>query len=272
MRNRFVTLNAAIGAVLVFSAITFAQRDPGFNPRDLSGVWERAGGDRGVNLEVPQMTPEGEARFNQNKPSYGRPLGSPLNGEHIGRVRAVPPAQGNSLVGECNPQGVPRLYFEPEAWEFIPIGDRMLQFFPWTHALREIWMDGRELPEDPAFGLRWFGYSAGEWEGNTFVITTVGTDDRTWLDHFGYPHSDAMRFEERFRRVDPDTLELNMRIDDPKTYTETWVAETKTFSRISREDLTFDGWYGFLDGICAPINELEFNEEVRDPAGALSLD
>lgn len=37
----------------------------------------------------------------------------------------------------------------------------------------------------------------GKWDGNTFVVNSIGFDDRTWLDHNGYPHTDQMRLEER---------------------------------------------------------------------------
>ena len=103
-RHSFMNITIALFVTLSLSSVAFAQAK--FDARDLTGVWQREG-DRGVNPKVPEMTPEGLKKFNDNKPSYGRPLGAPLNGEHIGRVRAVPPAQGNSLVGDCNPPGVP---------------------------------------------------------------------------------------------------------------------------------------------------------------------
>ena len=71
------------------------------------------------------------------------------------------------------------------------------------------------LPEDP--NPRWLGWSVGRWEGDTFIVNSVGFDDRTWLDHFGNPHSDEMKLEGRCRRIDKNTIELRMKIDDPKT-------------------------------------------------------
>src|SRR5262249_36839437 len=139
MRIRFKCLMVALVAAVALPPIAFAQIEARkannaapekFDPHDLAGIWQREG-DRGINPRVPAMTPAGLTKFNCNKPSYGRSLGSPLNGEHIGRVRAVPPAQGNSLVGDCKPPGVPRLYFEPEPVEFIKGPDKLLQFFSW---------------------------------------------------------------------------------------------------------------------------------------------
>ena len=73
------------------------------------------------------------------------------------------------------------------------------------------------------------GYSIGQWDGDTFVVKSLGFDERTWLDHFGNPVSEDMTLEERYHRVDRDTLELIMVINAPKAYTKPWVSEKKTF-------------------------------------------
>jgi hypothetical protein len=49
------------------------------------------------------------------------------------------------------------------------------------------------------------GYSIGRWEGDTFVVTTSGLTDRSWLDVLGHPHTEALVMTERFRRVDAGT-------------------------------------------------------------------
>ena len=50
--------------------------------------------------------------------------------------------------------------------------------------------------------------------------TSTGYDERTWVDYFGYPHSDQMVLEERYTRINYDTLELKMTLTDPKYYRE----------------------------------------------------
>ena len=42
-------------------------------------------------------------------------------------------------------------------------------------------MDGRELPDTFEFPA-YLGYSAGRWEGDTFVVETRGFNDRTPVD------------------------------------------------------------------------------------------
>ena len=85
---------------------------------------------------------------------------------------------------------------------------------------RQIFTDGRAHPVDP--NPTWFGYSIGRWEGNAFVVDTRGFNDKSWLDDSGHPHSDALHTIERFRRPDFGHLEIEVTIDDPKSYLAPW--------------------------------------------------
>src|SRR5437016_6887144 len=217
-----------------------------YDRHDLSGIWTRNGtpggyggggtcrdcGDRGFGNSVPPFTPLGQKMFDANKPSYGRALGSEDAAahpeEHIGRRRAIPPANGTDLYQYCNPQGVSRALIYPDPVEFIVLPDRIIQNFQWPYSWLRIWTDGRQLPKEVDLP-RWWGYSVGHWEGDTFVVDTVGTDDRTWVDHFGYPHSEQMHLQERYHRTSYDTLELNMWIEDPMIYKGRWNADIKHF-------------------------------------------
>ena len=85
-----------------------------------------------------------------------------------------------------------------------------------TH--RQIYTDGRGLPKEislPAY----YGYSSGHWDRDTFVVETVGFNDKTVLDIIGHPHSEALHLTERFRRRDFGHLDVEMTFDDPQTYT-----------------------------------------------------
>ena len=118
---------------------------------------------------------------------------------------------------------------------------------------------------------RWWGYSTGHWDGDTFVVTTTGVDERTWVDHYGYPHSADMVLEERYKRTAYDVLELTMTINDPKIYTAPWTSELKKFRKLDKDAIkTVDGWAGLLEDVCAPADEVDlFNKRVRDPAGGV---
>jgi hypothetical protein len=292
-----------LGAVLVFLPVCSAQGRGGrggimagdsanagkpYDKHDLSGIWTRNGtpggyggggtcancGDRGFSNDVPPFTPLGQKMFDANKPSYGRNLGSPdANAhpeEHIGRRRAVPPANGTDPYQTCNPEGVTRALIYPDPVEFNVLPDKIMQQFEWTYATRTIWTDGRKLPDDPD-QLRWWGYSTAHWDGDTLVVNSNGFDERTWVDHFGYPHSTDMKLEERYRRTAYDVLELTMTITDPKVYTKPWTSQLKRFRLLPKNGIkTVDGWTGVMEDLCAPADEVEsFNKRVRDPAGGV---
>ena len=87
-------------------------------------------------------------------------------------------------------------------------------FFELGHIWRTVWTDGRPLPKDP--DPTYLGYSVGKWEGDTFVVDTIGFNDKLWDDSYGNPRSDATHLTERYRRLNHDTLELQIIIDDPK--------------------------------------------------------
>jgi hypothetical protein len=219
------------------------------DPRDLSGVWSRQGRVLTMSSETPPMTAWGKAKFDAAKPVYG--------------PRAVAGGLGNDPVMTCDPLGMPRnLFLEVSIYpmELVQTPQRVFQFFEWAHAWREIWIDGRELPKDPE--PRWMGYSVGRWSGNEFVVNSTGFDERTWLDHFGNPISSEARFEERYRRVDRDTLELTMTLTDPKAYTKPWVSEKKTFRREASHEIE--------ELFCVPSENDDFNKRVPDPGAGVT--
>jgi hypothetical protein len=255
-----------------------------FDPHDFSGFWARYGqrfggpqgvactdcGDAGFGTNVPPFTPEGKRLFDQNKPTYGRKEGQPEASGQPGRNKAVLSALSNDATSQCEPSGLSRIilstYFSPLEW--FSARDRMVQHFEWTNEYREIFTDGRELPKAPDIS-RWYGYSVGHWEGDTFVVNSYGHDGSTWLDHFGFPHSDELRLEERYRRIAPDKIELIMTAIDPKIYTKPFVGDRKVFRRLLPSEAVVDGWSGLLDDRCVPSEESQFNKTVRDPAAGI---
>ena len=138
IRVSFVTL-----ALALLSLPLAAQRggrgnaaaapSPPHDPHDLTGIWNLAGGtDLSLSRTPPPLTPEGQRKFDLNKPSYGRELGSADAAahpeEHISRRRGVPPALGNDPIGDCNPLGWPRLFFFGRPVEIVQLPDRVVQF------------------------------------------------------------------------------------------------------------------------------------------------
>jgi hypothetical protein len=86
-----------------------------------------------------------------------------------------------------------------------------------TGRYRQIYMDGRQLPEDP--NPSWLGYSIGRWDSDTLVVESTGFNDRTWLDRAGHPHSEKLRVTEKLHRVDFGHMQYQITYDDPEMLT-----------------------------------------------------
>jgi hypothetical protein len=89
-----------------------------------------------------------------------------------------------------------------------------------TFSYRQIFLDGRAHPQDG--DPTWMGHSVGHWEGDTLVVDTTGFNDKAWSPPAGYPHTEKLHMVERLRRIDLGHLEIEMTIDDPGTYKQTW--------------------------------------------------
>ena len=215
---------------------------------DISGFWTGALGAK-IN-PVPPMTPWGQEQFRAHKTlQYGA-------------------AASNDPFKLCDPLGFPRnMLSSLRGIAIAEMQGKMLVLNQYNRVWRAIWTDGRELPKnvggrsadsaEPMF----YGYSVGNWDGDySFVVNTVGSDERSWLDGQGHPHSLDMRVQERFTRVDHNTLEDTITIDDPKTYTKPFVISTVSFRWIPEQEFPEE----FL---CVPSEMSEYMRIMGDPAG-----
>jgi hypothetical protein len=90
-----------------------------------------------------------------------------------------------------------------------------------AHEVRIIPTDGRP-PLDPAV-REYMGESRGHWDGNTLVVETTNFNGKGDLTNSGVPGSPPLTPEsanahitERFTRTGPDTIEFEMRVQDPE--------------------------------------------------------
>jgi hypothetical protein len=241
MRKEFGGLVLVLGITLAISSNASAQsstkpkdaKNDGasadFDPHQISGVW--TGLERNTTgKEVSPMTPWGKAQFEAHQPFNG--------------PRSVSVGNSNDPMIKCDPLGFPRnLFHEMRAMEFIQTPAKTVELFQYQGIWRQIWTDGRELPKNAggeavnAPDPKYYGYSVGKWDGDTFVVNTAGLDDDTWLDVYGDPHSDQLRVEERYTRQTHDTMRVTVMVDDPVAYTKPFMAQPGEFYKLSHEDL-----------------------------------
>ena len=262
-----------------------------YDKRDFNGLWARnpaaqfgqppcpecrdPGPSYGFFGDVPPMTPEGEKRFQMNRPTKGYMLGSKQAAEHmdlhIGYRRAVQTSMANDPEERCEPLGLMRLVSFSGGnppMQIVQTSEIIIQRFEWFWDNREIWTDGRGLPKVDDYLPRFNGYSAGKWEGDTLVVTTVGLDDRQWVDAFGYPVSDKAVLEERYSRPSRNRLRVDMTLTDPANYTRPWHSNTKSWGLIPKEAAKIGGWSGLAEDRCVPADNNYFRSFEPGAAGA----
>jgi hypothetical protein len=239
--------------------------------RDISGIWDAAQtlGTSGAT-EHPALFPGGKGAEGGRPDETGiqRPLPYTTLGLEALKankpsgpgVRQVHAALANDPADKCDPLGFPYM----ELWEFrtvklVQTANQVILISPFYGNYRIIWTDGRELPKDP--DPRWNGYSVGKWADDyTFVVETIGLNPKSWLDHAGRPHSDQLRVTEEFHRVDHDTMELTMTINDPKMYKEPWKALDKLTIHLQPAD------FDIPELLCSPTEMADYNDQIGSGA------
>jgi hypothetical protein len=181
---------------------------------DISGVWNATSGVyefASFSKDDPPMTPWCWERFKAAKPSQG-PHGVKLT-------------ETNDPVYKCSPPGMPYIYIQLFPMQIIQTSKEVIELFEYDHSVRHIFVDGRKHPADlkPSYN----GHSIGHWEGDTLVVDTIGLNGKTWLDRVGHPESEQMHIVEHIRRVDQQTLQVDLNFEDAKSYTKPWSAQIR---------------------------------------------
>jgi len=221
MRNWI--LGSALGFAAVFTFLPVARAQSGhsgttkadgkpatFDPHDFSGIWN----------PVPRLQPKDEPPVTFGRAFTKDDLLPPFTpaGEAKYQANAKFIAAGDVL--DCDPYGTSRNFFTPRPFEVLLTSDRLLQHFEYYDNWREIWTDGRKIPEDA--DPEYMGYSVSRWDGNTFVVESAAYNGKQFLSWSGLPLSESMRQTERWLRLDQDTLKIVFTFDDPKNYSRPW--------------------------------------------------
>jgi hypothetical protein len=184
---------------------------------DLSGVWQNDGyGPQ--NQEGVGPTPK-TVFFDLSFGMKGTPPYQPWAAA-LAAKRKYDEAKDNPDA-RCLPLGPLQMMAHPLPKKILQSPALVVILHERNMEFRQIFVDGRRLPEDPQ--PSWYGYSTGRWEGDTLVIDTIGFRDGLWADFYGSPLTDGARMTERIRRPNYGTLEVQVTIDDPKAYTRPWI-------------------------------------------------
>jgi len=162
---------------------------------------------------LPALTPEAQAK---------------LDAKNKLRRDPVPASYENwSWYDRCISRGVagsilPVVY--GNGLEIVQTPGYVAIRYEMVHDVRIIPTDGR--PHLSSNIRSFMGDAVGHWEGKTLVVETTNfLGDRMAVGvngDGGPPYSDALKLTERFTRVSGNTINYELTVDDPKTYTATW--------------------------------------------------
>ncbi|HEY1242502.1 MAG TPA: hypothetical protein VGF16_18200 [Bryobacteraceae bacterium] len=189
----------------------------------LSGLWQTESAPRAVLARlIPDATNgAGEEPLSQyfiNILSDFKPEEEPLRPDAAALYsqRATNFAK-ESPLSRCLPEGMPLVEMAPAPYKIAETPGVTFMLYERGTTFRQVYTDGRKLPVDPQ--PAWMGYSVGRWQNDSFVVETIGLNDRSWLDARGHTHSEALRLTEQFHRMDFGHMEVRLTVDDPQTYT-----------------------------------------------------
>jgi len=132
----------------------------------------------------------------------------------------------------CITRGVPGGIFPTgygSGYQIVQTPGYVTILYEMIHEARIIPLDGRPHV-GPAIRL-WNGDSRGHWEGNTLVVDITNYNDKgsvatnaASLRVRAIPQSEALHAVERFTRIDENTIDYQVSIDDPKVFSAPWKA------------------------------------------------
>lgn len=199
---------------------------------DLSGIWETLG------------TPDWDIEDHSAAagPFY-----------QLGAIGAIPPGQAIVEGGEipykpaaleqknknfanrfkddpevkCYMPGVPRAAYLPFPFQIVQSQNNILIAYEYATTNRLINMG---KPEEAATDT-WMGTSNGHWEKDTLVVDVTGFNGNAWFDRAGDFASDGLHVVERYKMMDPNTIDYEATIEDPATFTRPWKVNVILYRR-----------------------------------------
>ena len=131
---------------------------------------------------------------------------------------------------KCYMPGIPRANYMPFPFQIVQ-GDATIAFaYEFATSNRVVYMKTPRKAQVPA----WMGTSNGHWEGDTLVVEVTGKWPESWFDRSGNFHSDALKVTERYTLRNPDVIDYEATIDDPKTFTRPWKLSFPIYRRLEK--------------------------------------
>jgi hypothetical protein len=179
---------------------------------DWSGVYTRSKASLHYDPDLPntsgpvsaRLTPEGQAVVKEKADHLAR-----TGGEY-------------DPISDCRPPGVPRWFTEPFLHEFIVTPNQTWLINEMVNDVRRVYTDGRgHTPEDDAYPSA-NGDTVGFWDGDVLVAHTKYLMKGQYQRGVQPNYSEKTSVVERWRKVDPKTLQADVWVFDPVNLVKPW--------------------------------------------------
>jgi hypothetical protein len=178
---------------------------------DISGVWQ--GGGVSVNGEA------GAPPLHPLPPIDAHPIArEPLvyKPEFDAKRKTFTTLDDPTLI--CLLPGIPRITGMPMPLEIVQTPKEVVMLYESFRAWRRIPIEANlKHPDDVT--PTWMGDAVGRWEGDTFVVDSIGFNDKTWIAGTGTVHSEQMHVVEHYNLQTDGSLVWDATVEDPVVLT-----------------------------------------------------
>jgi hypothetical protein len=137
-------------------------------------------------------------------------------------TKTTDPVKNADPFVKCYMPGIPRMTYIGFPFQIVQTAQHVDFYYEWSHHRRFVTLNSNAPVPKPDDQSNWMGIARGRFDGNSLVITLTNFNGYTWFDMAGNFHSDALRVVERYTPINPDTLQYQATMEDPKTFTRPW--------------------------------------------------
>jgi hypothetical protein len=184
--------------------------DPGTYNADWTGELQRA------NTRTSLIVDPRDGRLPPLTPAAQK-LGLVLGRRTMDTEGHMDSAEERDPYERCIAREIPRTGGNNPGARIVQSPGYVTIFYEGMHDSRVIPLDGHPHV-NPAIRL-WNGDSRGRWEGNTLIVDTTNFSEKQLF--YGAPQGD-MHLVERFTRLDADTINYEVTVDNPAIWTKPW--------------------------------------------------
>jgi hypothetical protein len=213
-------LKAAAGAI---KPLTWAQMsEPAY---DWSGIYTRTKGGLHYDPDLmptqgpdsAQLTPAGQQVVAAKRDQLAR-----TGGEY-------------DPISDCRPPGTPRWFTEPFLKEYVVTPNQTWLMNEMVNDVRRVYTDGRaHTPDDDAYPT-WNGDTIGFWDGDMLVAHTTHLMPGQYQRGVQPNYSGEVTVVERWKKVDPKTLQADVWVFDPVNLAKPWYTR-QSWTQLTNDD------------------------------------